>query len=512
MSPFHSRPRLPPLPLAVLSGILLFLSFPKFGAFPLAWVALVPLLVALSGTSPLRSAALAYVSGCVSSIGLLYWIALVVAHFGGLSLFAGGLVMVLLCVAFSLFTAGFGLVVGLLGRRWGDEALLLSPLPWVAFELLRAHTLFSFPWCLLGYSQFQNLKFIQIAPYTAVYGVSFVLVSASAALAYAFVTPVPRRRTLALLGLVGLVGGLFVQGTLALGGFPRSSGTLRVGLIQGNVPEEEKWDPEKAFRNLERHEELTREAARQGARLVIWPESALPFYFDSSPDVALELKGLVGELGIDLLFGNDDAEAVPGGGERFFVGAKMLDSRGGLSLRYHKIRLVPFGEYVPLKSLLAARGVGKLVRQVADFSPGDRLSLGKVNGHSVGVFICYEAIFPDLIRQFPKGGAELLVNITNDAWYGRTSAPYQHFAMAVFRAVENRKSLVRAANTGFTAVVDPFGRVFDKTALFEPAVLVRDVDFLPGPTFYSLHGDVFAWGCVLLAAVLVLAAQRRGTR
>jgi apolipoprotein N-acyltransferase len=498
--------------LAAFSGILLILSFPKFGNSLVAWVALVPLLVALSGVPPRRAALLAYLSGFVSSLGLLYWISLVVVQFGGLSLPAGILVMALLCLAFSLFTAGFGLLLALFGRRWGEGSLLLAPVPWVAFEILRGHVLLRFPWCLLGYSQFQNLPAIQIASYTAVYGVSFLLVASSAALSYALVVPSPRRRLGALLGLVGLLGAALVHGSLALRSTLSRDGSLRVGLIQANIPQEEKWDREKGLRNMERHEALTRQAARAGAELVVWPESALPFYYDTSPEVAQELRDLVSSLGIDLLFGNDDTDLDPTGRERFFVGAKMLDRKGALSLRYHKIRLVPFGEYVPWKSLLEKRGVGKLVAQVSDFTPGDRFSLGTLAGHPIGAFICYEAIFPDLVREFPNGGAELLVNITNDAWYGSTSAPYQHFAMAVFRAVENRKYVARAANTGITAVVDPFGRIHGATRLFEPAVLVEDVSFVPGATFYSRHGDLFAWGCLALTALLTLvSAPRRGT-
>jgi apolipoprotein N-acyltransferase len=414
--------------------------------------------------------------------------------------------MLLLCLAFSLFTGAFGLVLGLLGKRWGDGAVLLAPFPWVALEILRSHTLLSFPWCLLGYTQYENLPLIQIAPVAAVYGVSFLVLSSSAVCAYSILVP-SRRWPLALFAL--LVAGLYLQGTLALRGTPPSSGSLRVGLVQGDIPQESKWDQGKEMANTERHLALTRQAARGGAELVVWPESALPFYFDTTPEVAERLRDLTRSLGISLLFGNDDAGIDEGGRERFFVGAKMLDPDGSLRLRYHKIHLVPFGEYVPWKSFLGAVGVGKLVLQVSDFTPGEGPSVGRIKGHALGTFICYEAIFPDLVRGFPKAEAELLVNITNDGWYGRTSAPYQHFAMAVFRAVENRKYLLRAANTGITAVVDPFGRVSRRPALFEPAVVVEDVRFVPGTTFYSRHGDVFAWGCLAVAALLVFEAKAR---
>ncbi len=242
---------------------------------------------------------------------------------------------------------------------------------------------------------------------------------------------------------------------------------------------------------------------------MVWPESALPFLYDQTPDAAREVQDLVREKGIYLLFGNDDRDEAPPG--RIFTGAKMLDPLGGLALRYHKIRLVPFGEYTPMQPLLTLGGryAAKLVRQVSDFSPGSEYSVAAADGHPLAAFICYEAIFPDLVREFAARGAELLVNITNDAWFGRTSAPYQHFSMAVFRAVENGRYLVRAANTGVTAVVDPRGRVVERSELFARTVVVRDVPFVPGGTFYSRHGDVFAWACFGAAVALTAGTFRK---
>jgi apolipoprotein N-acyltransferase len=179
-----------------------------------------------------------------------------------------------------------------------------------------------------------------------------------------------------------------------------------------------------------------------------------------------------------------------------------------VSFRYHKMRLVPFGEYVPIESVLTLGGrySARVVDAVGAFTPGTEYAIGEVEGHRLGVSICYEAIFPDLLREFTVRGADLLVNITNDGWYGRTSAPHQHFAMAVFRAVENGKYLVRAANTGITAVVDPRGRVLERTELFERRAIVRDVPIVPGTTFYGRHGDVFAWSCLGLALLVTAAA------
>jgi apolipoprotein N-acyltransferase len=295
------------------------------------------------------------------------------------------------------------------------------------------------------------------------------------------------------------------------------TGRVVVGLVQGGIRQEDKWVPEYAEDNVERHLQLTAEAAGRGARLVVWPESAVPFLYDRDARLAGRLQDAVRAHGIHLFFGNDDLETSAGGERRIYVGAKLLSPEGQVTARYRKIHLVPFGEYVPLQRLFTFGGrfAAKLVQEVSDFSPGSEAVTGEVDGHRIGGYICYEAIFPGLVRRFAASGAELLVNVTNDAWYGTTSAPYQHLAMAAFRAVENRRYMVRAANTGITAVVDPWGRVLEPTRLFERAVLVREVPFVAGTTFYTRHGDVFARACAAVALALVtgsFTAPRRRRR
>jgi apolipoprotein N-acyltransferase len=498
--------------LAALSGALLVLSFPKFGHWSVAWIALVPLLVALRGATGGQGFRLGYITGFVSSVGLLYWTSLTVLQFGGLGEATAVAVMVLLCLAVALFAGLYGWCVGRWSLRFGPHALLLSPLAWVATEILRAHVLYRFSWCLLGYSQLPNRPFIQIASATAVYGVSFLVAGAAGVLAYVVTEPERPRRLRALLGLGLVLGAVGLQGWRRLAEPPVESGRLRVALIQASIPQDQKWEPRKAWENVERHLTLTREAVARGARLVVWPESALPFLYDEEPGVASQLQALSRGDHIYLLFGNDDREERRDG--RIWVGAKMLTPEGRLSYRYHKIRLVPFGEYVPLQPLLTLGGryAARLVRQVGEFTPGDEPEVGEVDGHHFGTLICFEVIFPDLVREFTARGADLIVNITNDAWYGYSSAPHQHLAMAAFRAVENGKYLVRAANTGITAVVDPRGRIEEKTALFDRTLLVRDVPIVSGQTFYSRHGDVFAWTCFALAAALtVLGARTRSS-
>ena len=492
--------------------MLLILSFPKFGHALVAWIALVPLLVALHGATGWRAARLGYVTGAVSAIGLLYWTAFVVFQYGGgIPRVVAVLITLALCFAFAVFPLLFGWATGRLAAAFGTRGLLGAPFLWVATELLRVHTFFQFPWCLLGYSQQPLAPVIQIASVTAVFGVSFVLVATSALVAMAILDA--RERRLWLIGLVTLQGAVWGVGAWMLARPLNETGRITVGLVQGGIRQEDKWQPENAWSNVSRHLELTRDAARRGARLVVWPESAVPFLYDEEPELSALLQELVRRDALYVYFGNDDREPPPHA--RIFVGAKLLAPDGEIAARYRKMHLVPFGEYVPLKPLFTFGGrvAAKVVQEVADFTPGTEAVNVSVEGHRVGGYICYEAIFPALVRRFPADGAELLVNITNDAWYGTTSAPYQHLAMAAFRAVENGRYMVRAANTGITAVVDPRGRILEQTKLFDRAVLVREVPFVAETTFYTRHGDVFAYACSAIAlAALGATLTRRQPR
>jgi apolipoprotein N-acyltransferase len=470
-----------------------------------AWVALAPLLVALHGARVREGLRLGFVAGAISAFGTLYWTSLVVTQYGGLSGPVGLMIMILLGLAFAVFPALFGASVASWSAALGPPALLLAPVAWTATEILRAHTFFEFPWCLLGYSQHAYPPLIQVASVTAVYGVSFLVALASSLLAYAAIETRAAFRRAALAAWPLLIAGTWGLGAWAMSRPLPETGTIKVGLVQGGILQEDKWVPENAWQNIGRHLALTEEAAARGARLVVWPESSVPFLFDENPTLAEALRATVKRRGIYLLFGNDDRDP-----DHVYVGAKLLTPDGELTYRYHKIQLVPFGEYVPLQPLLTFGGrvAAKVVQQVSDFTPGGDAAIAEADGHRMGGFICYESIFPHLVRQFTAQGAELLVNMTNDAWYGRTSAPYQHLAMTVFRAVENHRYLVRAANTGITAVVDPRGRVVARTALFDRTVLVHDAGLLSERTFYSRYGDVFAWSCLAAALGTTVAARR----
>ncbi len=496
--------------LAVTSGLLLFLSFPKFGHGAVAWVALAPLLVALHGVAPGRAFRLGHLTGTVAHVGLLYWTALVVAQFGGLPMAVAVPLMVLLAATVGLFTAAWAWCVARLGGRLGARGLLLAPAPWVAIEVARNYTFLHFPWCLLGYSQHELLPVVQLAALGGVFLVSFVVAGASAVLAFVAVESEAGRRRRAAVAYAVALAATLGFGVWRLSQPVAAQGSLRVGLVQASIRQEEKWAPGLAERNLQRHVRLSQAAAAQGARLVVWPESSVPWPYDDEPLLANDLQALARRLDAYLLFGNDDRDpsVQP---QRIYVGGKLLAPDGRLTYRHHKLRLVPFGEYVPLAPLLTLGGrfTARMVAQVGEFTPGETYEIGRADGHGLATLVCYEVIFPELARRFAREGAQLLVSITNDGWYGTTSAPYQHLAMARFRSVETGRYLVRAANTGISAVVDPRGRLLAATRLFEERALVSDVAISTESTPYLALGESFGLLCLLATAFLAGWARPR---
>ena len=498
------------LSLSALSGVLLAASFPKPSLGFVAFVALVPLLLALRGASRGTGASCGYLAGVVQGVLLLSWTGDVVHTFGGAPWPLAALLVLALAAAFGLFLAGFGALQAHANIGFGTRAWVASPFLFVACEFLREHVLFGFPWCLLGYSQVDFPEFIQIASITAVHGVSFVLVTASAGIAQAL-APTSQRR----LGLT--IPALLVSGTLAYGHAQIQSplpatASVTVGLVQASIPQDQKWEPLLLQSNIDRHIALSRAAVQRGATLLVWPESAIGYELDLHDDVKRRIAEFLRGGTAWLLTGNDDRERDEAGAMRSYVGAKLISPEGEIVMRYRKMRLVPFGEYLPLASILGRLPVRRLVESVSDFTPGETATVGDAWGTKIGAFICYEAIFPSLVRRFPAAGAEILVNVTNDGWYGTSAAPYQHYAMARFRAVENRRYLVRAANTGISAIVDPFGREVTRSELMERTVLVGEVRPVVGTTFYVRHGDVFAWSVVLASVILSLAAAALARR
>jgi apolipoprotein N-acyltransferase len=498
---------------AVFSGVLLALSFPAHGHPAVAWMALAPLLVTLHDLHTLhlhrrRSLPLAFglglTTGAVHFAGMLPWLTQVMTEFGGASLPVGVLLNGLLVAYLALFPAVFAVIMVLLCSRFGEWALLAAGPVWLTTELGRLWLFGGFPWELLGYSQTSVLPVAQLASLFGVHGVTLLVVFVNSALVLALVGP-GRHRVPLLAVAGGLLGVVVWFGAWRLSGdhLLRDGSPLVVGLVQGNIAQANKWDPAMRQTILRRYLDLSRQAGADGAQLIVWPESAVPFSFEEDPD-GEAVRQLARETGAHLLFGSTEHERDPV--PRSFVAAFVLRPDGETAGVYHKRHLVPFGEYVPFRSLLFF--VSPLVDMATDFSPGATPLLLPIGPHLIGTAICYEIIYPALVRSFVRQGGQLLTTITNDAWYGRSAAPHQHFQQATMRAIEQGRYLVRAANTGISGVVDPYGRVLARSALFETAVITEEVRLRTELTVYGRTGDLLAYLCAMLTLAAVFAAWR----
>lgn len=493
--------------LAVLSGSMLALSFPRPGISPLAWFAFVPLFVAAAGAPPRLGFKLGFVSGSTAYLGLLYWLNIVMISYGKLHWTVSGTLYLILAAYLALYP---GVVICLMRRAEARKisALCSFPLLWVGGELIRSYLLTGFPWALLGYSQFRTLPLIQICDITGVYGVSFLIAFANVVFYRIWVWFRKKDAPYPVLGLATLL--VLLAATLGYGFYALNQvekGTLqRVLLVQGNIPQDVKWDPAFQESTVATYERLTRKGCQSGGTLVIWPESALPFYFQGEPAYAARVKSLAAELNSCLLAGSPAFEK-EGALERNLNSAFLISPTGTVLGRSDKLHLVPFGEYVPLAALLPF--VNKLVAGIGDFSPGKSAVPLETTLGKIGVLVCFEGIFPEVARAYIQSGAGLLVNITNDAWFGNSSAPYQHLSMTVFRAVENRVPLVRAANTGISSVIDGKGHIRGMTRLFEESTLAAEVRRGEGGSFYSRHGDFFALLCLGLSLCIVFISLRK---
>ena len=486
--------------------MLFALGMPKPALAPLGWVALAPLCLAVARTASRpgprgrRPFLLGLVTGLVAFAGTISWTSDVLAIYGGLNAALSWALAALLIAYLALYPATFSLALTTAVARGGIPALALAPVVWVGTEWLRGTLFTGFPWVLLGYSQSDTLAPLQVASLVGIYGLSGLVACTSAALAIVL-APGARtaRRMTTAAALVVLVGAGWAWGSWRLGrGTLLEGPPVRVGIVQGNVPQGQKWDP--AYRDtiLERYLALTREVAARGVDFVIWPESSTPFVFERDALHTEVMRAAVVRTGVPLVFGSDQVV----GPTEFYNAAFVLDAGGEIRGTYRKMQLVPFGEYIPVRSLLFF--AQPLVEGFSDFSAGERLTLLPVEAYRLSVAVCYEAVFPWLSLQAVRQGSQLLTTITNDAWYGTSAAPYQHFQQARVRAVETGRYLVRAANTGISGAVDPYGRVIVESPLFETGAYVAEVRWRDGSTLYARIGDSVAWACMLVTAVLVL--------
>jgi apolipoprotein N-acyltransferase len=479
--------------LAGLSGLMLTASFPPDNVFWMPWVALLPLLMALDGARSKEALKLGLLAGITHYLTLIYWIVPVLHHYGNLNLFLSIGPYFLLCFYLSLFIALFSWACG--------KILCGLPFPWfhmagfwVALEYARAHLLTGMPWCLLGYSQYKHIYLIRIADITGVYGISFLIVLSNGILYSLLFRPKVRGKSL--FGIEIALGIILLSASILYGfhGMGTESGEVRgpsltCAVIQPDIDQSIKWDPLLQGKTMDTLEKLTRSTFSSRPRLIIWPETALPFYYQDPSDLSKRVWELARESKADLLFGSPAYRRT--GNKYFYYNRAYLINREGQTQYYDKVHLVPFGEYVPLRKLLFF--AKRLVEGAGDFEAGTRIAPFQTEACLLGPLICFEAIFPKLARIQTEKGAEVLINLTNDAWFGATSAPYQHLAMAVFRAVENHRPLIRAANTGFSAFISPRGKILSRSWLFREETLVRDIRPISHTlTFYTRFGDVFA--------------------
>jgi apolipoprotein N-acyltransferase len=513
--------------LVLLSAALQILVFPLPNLYILGWVAITPLLVALLRArppetlqiragikllpaKPVQAFLIAYACGILWYAGTCYWIYSVMRQYGGVNTPAALGILILFCMYLAIYHGVFGLLISLLAgdSRFSRRALLLSPVAWVAVELARTR-ITGFPWDLLGTSQVDNIPLARIATVTGVYGMSFEIMVVNAALAAAFLVTRDKRRNL----LLAAVGAAVILQAGLLIPAPAIPADRTATLVQANVPilEGADWTKEYFAATLQ---DLSRVSftGQNSSHLVVWPESPAPFY-TTDPLFRGAVSNLARQANTWVLTGSigvRNASITPGGATEIYNSGALVSPAGEWTSRYDKTHLVPFGEYVPFKRVFAF--AGGLTKEVGDFSAGTSRAPLDAGGTRLGIFICYESIFPDEVRQSAAQGAQVFVNISNDGWYGDSGAYAQHLKQARMRAVENARWLLRDTNTGVTASIDPYGRVAAsvrrkiRTALEAPYALSNDT------TFYTRHGDWFAYLCAIICVVALVIRTLQPSR
>lgn len=511
--------------LTALSAALQVVSFPLPGLYWLAWIAVAPLLIALlrarpagelqvdaavklAPARPWQGFLLGYLCGILWSGGTCYWIFDTMHRYGGLPVPVALFALILFCMYIGLYHGLFGLLVALVAAPGGSlrRALVAAPFLWVAVELARTR-ITGFPWELLGYAQTGNFALTRIATLTGVYGLSFEIVLVNSAFAAAFLVAKERRKWL----LAASFGAVVV---LQMGQWmrvPAIAADRTALLVQPNIPilEGGGWTTDYFQSTLQ---DLTRislhpPGVAENVRydLLVWPESPAPFYAND-PGFRNPVSELATQSGSWVIAGSigiNPAMHSGGASSQIFNSAALVSPQGEWTARYDKVHLVPFGEYLPFPKVFAF--AGGLTKEVGEFQRGTSRKPLDAGKERLGTFICYESIFPDEVRQFVLDGAEVLVNISNDGWYGDSGAWKQHLQQTRMRAIENDRWLLSATNTGLTAAIDPWGRVVaevprkQRTALLAPYVLVSST------TFYTRHGDWFAFACAIISLGALVA-------
>jgi apolipoprotein N-acyltransferase len=489
--------------LPAVTGFLLAASFPKADQGFLAWIAFVPLIAFFyQASNPAQAFWGGFIAGAVQLFFLQIWIPSVLAQYGDLSVVLAWLAYGLMLILLSLFPAAACFITKLLIRRGGDSYLLSFPFIWIAVEYAQNYFPFGgYPWLLTGYSQSKYLRLIQIADLTGVFGISFLILFFNAAL---FWTGLHRKRgwvaAWPLISAASLTVLSLLYGANSFHRWNSINPNFRAAMLQGNISFN---DPEKVmidkFKNG--YARMADRLKSPHPDLLIIPESPSPVAFEYDSEYRQNLERLASSFSMGLVFNNIREEKAQAD-TRYFNSAYFIGRDGKLLDVYDKMHLVPFGEYIPMKDIFSF--FRTISRDVSAFSPGRNYRIAKIGDRSANAVICFEIIFPDLVRRFVKKGSQLILNLTNDGWYGDSSAPFQHLSIARWRAIENRRYLLRAANSGISAFIEPTGRLQTSTGILQQAVCEGRFAFVPQQTFYTRYGDVFVFLCAIIAFGFVI--------
>lgn len=499
--------------LSLLSSFLLILSFPTFDIEFLAWFALVPLLIALRNKNLKSAFGLSFLSGIGFFMGIFYWINII----DGFSMIEFLLLGVYLGSYFGLF----GFLLNFMSEKNTFPHIVTAPSLWVATEYIRSHADFlSLPWGLLGHSQYLNIHFIQIASFTGVYGISFLLVMVNVAVCEAILSLIAYRKKKAFMHslrfyissaiTIVFIVSSYIYGIAAAKEQPDDK-KMQVTVIQGNIPQSMKWKPELLKLHIKKHVALSEEAARARTSLIIWPETAVQGFLPNDRYLLDTFSSLAHTTRTHFLVGGSQRPKFVNQGiknEYRYNSAFLISPEGAIVRFYNKIRLLPFGEYIPYEKTVP--WPKRYIGSTSNYLAGNSFTLFNIQGIKFGALICWENIFPELFRQFIRNGADFMVNITNEAWFGDTAAPYQFVSMSVFRAVENRISIVRCGNTGISCFIDPFGRITgrvtkDDKDIFVGGFLTKEILLISRRTFYSESGDVFFYSVAIMTMFMLIA-------
>jgi apolipoprotein N-acyltransferase len=511
--------------LAILTGLLVSISFPVylFGwKMPncgwVIWIALIPLFIAIRGGSSKRVYLLTLLSSAIWYLSSFFWVVHAMYVHGGMSLGLGILVLILMVLLESSIISLAPYIAVKIKRGWRGELIIWIPVAWVAMAFVRGHFPFGgFQWSSLAMSQWEYLPFIQIADLLGVYGLIFLIVWVNYFLSDLIPFKRYRRRYIV---PKAIVTAFLVMLTIAYGiwriadidRLTEGIEGIKVGMIQGNISQKDKWDKGSATRNLDVYRRATAKLALAPVDLIVWPEAAMPWYLKADMKrmepykigIPKEMQGTLPYTFLGAV--TNDAD------DNYYNSAVLFNAQGDVLNIYNKYHMVPFGEYIPYKDIFSF--VNSIVMPAGSFTPGkgnDPISLGNF---SFVPLICYEDIFPEISRRSVQNGANFLLNITNNAWFGKTSAPYQQLALSVFRAVENRRYLLRSTNTGISAIVSPTGKILLQSGLFVKATMVVNIGIMYLMSTYTKLGDWFAWACIAYAVlgvimVMVLKYRRR---